>query len=30
MFEEMPQRDGRSWNVMITTYLQGGCPEKAL
>ncbi|KAK7842483.1 pentatricopeptide repeat-containing protein [Quercus suber] len=30
LFEEMPQRDGRSWNAMITAYLQGGCPEKAL
>ncbi|KAK9271316.1 hypothetical protein L1049_026906 [Liquidambar formosana] len=30
LFEEMPQRDGGSWNAMITAYAQGGCPEKAL
>ncbi|KAM3731803.1 hypothetical protein ACB098_11G010300 [Castanea mollissima] len=30
LFEEMPQRDGGSWNVMITSYTQGGYPEKAL
>ncbi len=30
LFEEMPQRDGGSWNAMITAYAQGGFPEKAL
>lgn len=30
LFDEMPQRDGGSWNAMITAYSQNGCPDKAL
>lgn len=30
LFEEMPQRDGGSWNAMITAYSQGGSPDEAL
>ncbi|XP_010270348.1 PREDICTED: pentatricopeptide repeat-containing protein At3g26540 [Nelumbo nucifera] len=30
LFEEMPRRDGGSWNAMITAYSQGGYAEKAL
>lgn len=30
LFDEMPCRDGGSWNAMITAYAQGGCPQKAL
>ncbi|XP_028798884.1 pentatricopeptide repeat-containing protein At3g26540-like [Neltuma alba] len=30
LFEEMPQRDGGSWNAMITAYAQGGYPDEAL
>ncbi|XP_028117268.1 LOW QUALITY PROTEIN: pentatricopeptide repeat-containing protein At3g26540 [Camellia sinensis] len=30
LFDEMPQRDGGSWNAIITAYAQGGCAEKAL
>ncbi|OVA07277.1 Pentatricopeptide repeat [Macleaya cordata] len=30
LFDEMPDRDGGSWNAMITAYSQGGCSEKAL
>ena len=30
LFEEMPQRNGGSWNAMITAYAQGGCEKKAL
>ncbi|GFY85530.1 tetratricopeptide repeat (TPR)-like superfamily protein [Actinidia rufa] len=30
LFDEMPHRDGGSWNAMITAYVQGGCAEKAL
>lgn len=30
LFEEMPKRDGGSWNAMITTYARGQCFEKAL
>lgn len=30
LFDEMPQRDGGSWNAMIVAYTQCGCPEKAL
>ncbi|KAL6952835.1 hypothetical protein U1Q18_046833, partial [Sarracenia purpurea var. burkii] len=26
----MPQRDGGSWNAMITAYVQCGCADKAL
>lgn len=30
LFDEMPRRDGGSWNAMIAAYTQCGCPEKAL
>ncbi|KAL3513764.1 hypothetical protein ACH5RR_026481 [Cinchona calisaya] len=30
LFDEMPRRDGGSWNAMITAYSQNACPEKAL
>lgn len=30
LFDEMPHRDGGSWNAMITAYSRNGCPEKAL
>ncbi|KAF5749086.1 hypothetical protein HS088_TW04G01048 [Tripterygium wilfordii] len=30
MFEEMPHRDGGSWNAIVTAYTQGGCAEEAL
>ncbi|KAL6962291.1 hypothetical protein U1Q18_037248, partial [Sarracenia purpurea var. burkii] len=30
LFDEMPQRDGGSWNAMITAYVQCGCADKAL
>ncbi|KAJ7942695.1 putative Pentatricopeptide repeat-containing protein [Quillaja saponaria] len=30
LFEEMPQRDGGSWNAIITAYTQRGFPDKAL
>ncbi|KAM5569501.1 pentatricopeptide repeat-containing protein [Rosa sericea] len=30
LFDEMPQRDGGSWNAMIKAYSQSGCPEDAL
>ncbi|XP_008244565.1 PREDICTED: pentatricopeptide repeat-containing protein At3g26540 [Prunus mume] len=29
LFEEMPQRDGGSWNALITAYSQTGNPEDA-
>ncbi|KAL6185731.1 hypothetical protein ACLB2K_041858 [Fragaria x ananassa] len=30
LFDEMPQRDGGSWNAMIKAYSQGSRPEEAL
>ncbi|GAB2302179.1 hypothetical protein Dimus_036196 [Dionaea muscipula] len=30
LFDEMPRRDGGSWNAMITAYAQGGCPDVGL
>lgn len=30
MFDEMPQRDGGSWNSIITAYTRNGYPENAL
>ncbi|KAJ4951436.1 hypothetical protein NE237_028268 [Protea cynaroides] len=30
LFEEMPHRDGGSWNAIINAYSQGGCAEKAI
>ncbi|CDP11975.1 unnamed protein product [Coffea canephora] len=30
LFDEMPRRDGGSWNAMITAYSHNGCPGKAL
>ncbi|MBA0602589.1 pentatricopeptide repeat-containing protein At3g26540 [Gossypium raimondii] len=30
LFDEMPQRDGGSWNSMITAYARNGFGEKAL
>ncbi|KAF3679257.1 Pentatricopeptide repeat-containing protein [Capsicum annuum] len=30
LFDEMPQRDGGSWNAMITAYSQNGYAKKAL
>ncbi|KAJ7943306.1 putative Pentatricopeptide repeat-containing protein [Quillaja saponaria] len=30
LFEEMPQRDGGSWNAIIAAYTQKGFPDKAL
>ncbi|XP_059630604.1 pentatricopeptide repeat-containing protein At3g26540 [Cornus florida] len=30
LFDEMPQRDGGSWNAIITAHAQGGFAEKAL
>ncbi|KAK6938341.1 Pentatricopeptide repeat [Dillenia turbinata] len=30
LFDEMPKRDGGSWNAMITAYAQNGCEEMAL
>ncbi|OWM85143.1 pentatricopeptide repeat-containing protein At3g26540 [Punica granatum] len=30
LFEEMPQRNGGSWNAMITAYSRAGLPKKAL
>ncbi|VFQ61807.1 unnamed protein product [Cuscuta campestris] len=30
LFDEMPQRDGGSWNAMITAYSQNGHAESAL
>ena len=30
LFDEMPERDGGSWNAMITAYARNGFPEKAL
>ncbi|KAK7282665.1 hypothetical protein RIF29_11619 [Crotalaria pallida] len=29
LFDEMPQRDGGTWNVLITAYSQFGFPEEA-
>ncbi|XP_077214345.1 tetratricopeptide repeat (TPR)-like superfamily protein [Tasmannia lanceolata] len=30
LFDEMPHRDGGTWNAMITAYSQAGCPRDAL
>ncbi|WRX30018.1 Pentatricopeptide repeat - like 10 [Theobroma cacao] len=30
LFDEMPERDGGSWNTMITAYARNGFQEKAL
>ncbi|XP_061373346.1 pentatricopeptide repeat-containing protein At3g26540 [Gastrolobium bilobum] len=30
LFDEMPQRDGGSWNALITAYSQMGYPDEAL
>ncbi|XP_057795621.1 pentatricopeptide repeat-containing protein At3g26540 [Salvia miltiorrhiza] len=30
LFDEMPNRDGGSWNAMITAYSRNGCTEDAL
>lgn len=30
LFDEMPKRDGGSWNAMITAYSQNGCPGNSL
>lgn len=30
LFDEMPGRDGGSWNAMLSGYTQNGFPEKAL
>lgn len=30
LFDEMPQRDGGSWNSLITAYSKNGCAKKAL
>ncbi|KAH9297553.1 hypothetical protein KI387_029235 [Taxus chinensis] len=30
VFDEMTERDGCSWNVMIAAYRRNGCPHKAL
>lgn len=30
LFDEMPRRDGGSWNAMVTAYSQNGYPGKAL
>ncbi|XVF39198.1 hypothetical protein PTKIN_Ptkin01aG0016400 [Pterospermum kingtungense] len=30
LFDEMPERDGGSWNAMITAYARNGFQEKAL
>ncbi|XVF37049.1 hypothetical protein REPUB_Repub19eG0112400 [Reevesia pubescens] len=30
LFDEMPERDGGSWNAMITSYARNGLQEKAL
>lgn len=29
LFDEMPRRDGGSWNAIITAYTQGGSPDEA-
>ncbi|XP_021718150.1 pentatricopeptide repeat-containing protein At3g26540-like [Chenopodium quinoa] len=30
LFDEMPHRDGGSWNALITAYAKGGFPREAL
>ncbi|WCJ33325.1 Tetratricopeptide repeat (TPR)-like superfamily protein [Euphorbia peplus] len=30
MFDQMPQKDGGTWNAMITAYTKCGIPEKAM
>lgn len=30
LFDEMPQRDGGTWNAMIASYAQAGCAEDAV